>query len=60
MKKVLAVLLVIGLLAGGLCAAAGAEETSQENFSVWNIDSSPDPGVTPCGGGGGGGGGGPD
>jgi hypothetical protein len=61
MKKVLAVLLVIGLLAGALCAAAVAEEeTSQEGFLVWNNDSSPDPGVNPCGGGDGGGGGAPD
>ncbi|MGC1121961.1 MAG: hypothetical protein WBA22_12800 [Candidatus Methanofastidiosia archaeon] len=61
MKKVLIVLLVIGLLVGSVCAAAGAEEEiSQEGFSVWNNDSSPDPGVTPCGGGDGGGGGAPD
>ena len=61
MKKGLAFLLVIGLLIGALCVAAGAEEeTSQEDFPVWNDDNSPDSGVTPCGGGGGGGGGAPD
>jgi hypothetical protein len=60
MKKVLAVLFVIGLLVGSVCAAAGAEEgISQEGFSVWNNDSSPDSGATPCGGGSGGGGGAP-
>jgi hypothetical protein len=62
MKKVLVVLFVIGLLVGSVCAAAGAEEEiSQEGFPVWNSDSSPDPGATPCGGvGSGGGGGAPD
>jgi hypothetical protein len=61
MKKVLAVLLVIGLLVGSVCAAAGAEEEiSQEGSSVWNSDSSPDSGATPCGVGSGNGGGAPD
>jgi hypothetical protein len=60
MKKVLIVLLVIGLLVGSVCAAAGAEEEiSQEGFSVWNNESSPDSGVTPCGVGSGNGGGAP-
>jgi hypothetical protein len=60
MKKVLIVLLVIGLLVGSVCAAAGAEEEiSQEGFSVWNNDSSPDSGATPCGVGSGNGGGAP-
>jgi hypothetical protein len=60
MRKVLVVLFVIGLLIGSVCAAAGAEEeTSQEGFSVWNNDSSPDSGATPCGVGSGGGGGAP-
>lgn len=61
MKKVLVVLLVIGLLAGAIGAAAGVqEEASSKSFSEWNGDAPFDEsGAAPCGGGDGSGGGAP-
>ena len=57
MKKVLVVLLVIGLLAGAIGVVAGTQsDTVLEDLPVWSGDTSPDPGVAPCGGGNGGGG----
>jgi hypothetical protein len=57
MRKLLVVLLVIGLLVGAVGVIAGMEDDeSSGDFSVWNEIYSPDPGVSPCGGGNGSGG----
>lgn len=57
MKKLLAVLLVIGLLFGAAGVIAGTEDNvSSGDFPVWSEDGSPDQGATPCGGGNGSGG----
>lgn len=59
MKKIVVVLLVVGLLVGAIGAAVTAEEEfSVDSLPVWQGDASPDPGVSLCGGGGGGNGGG--
>jgi hypothetical protein len=52
MRKILVVLLVVGLLVGAIGAAVATEDgASAYSFHGWEGYDSSDPGATPCGGG---------
>jgi hypothetical protein len=52
MRKILIVLLVVGLLIGAAGVTLATEkETSTHSYQGWEGDTSSGPGTTPCGGG---------